>query len=400
MPSPAAREVIRRGAERVLNAPQDWLDELDRAVSAANPLLAESPEMAAASSRVNRAHLLHWASANVRAPGAPVPGYLGDEAAALTRDLVRRGLESYAFEGYRVGQNVSWRRWMEIVFELTDDPAVLREVLAVTSQSVSSFIDSTIARLSELIDTERAELTRGSNADRLRVATLLLEGAPIGRRRAEAQLGYRLDQHHTAAIVWSEQPDTAARALDEVVDAVGAAAGARPLNVLAGTATRWVWVAGRSGIDRAALSGAAAAHPEVRVAVGTTAAGVEGFRRSHLDALTTQRMLGRLHSPRQVASFDEVELVALVTVDPERADLFIRRTLGALAGAEPELREAVWMFIAAGHNASAAAERLYVHRNTLLRRLARAERLLPRPLADNGVHVAVALEILRWRGEN
>jgi DNA-binding PucR family transcriptional regulator len=50
-------------------------------------------------------------------------------------------------------------------------------------------------------------------------------------------------------------------------------------------------------------------------------------------------------------------------------------------------------------NASRAATRLYTHRNTLLRRLARADELLPHPLAECSVNVAVALNVLRWRGK-
>jgi DNA-binding PucR family transcriptional regulator len=38
-----------------------------------------------------------------------------------------------------------------------------------------------------------------------------------------------------------------------------------------------------------------------------------------------------------------------------------------------------------------------LHRNTLLRRLARADTLLPRPLLERSVQVAVALEAVRWR---
>ncbi len=49
---------------------------------------------------------------------------------------------------------------------------------------------------------------------------------------------------------------------------------------------------------------------------------------------------------------------------------------------------------------SRTAQRLYTHRNTVLRRLARADELLPRPLAENAVAVAAALEVLRWRGES
>lgn len=113
-PSPQVRELIRRGAEIALNAPSVWLDELDRAVSATNPLMAEDPELAAATSRTNRANLLHWAAANIRDPGAPVPANLGSEPLAIARDLVRRGMDQHALDGYRVGQNVAWRRWMQI----------------------------------------------------------------------------------------------------------------------------------------------------------------------------------------------------------------------------------------------------------------------------------------------
>ena len=45
-----------------------------------------------------------------------------------------------------------------------------------------------------------------------------------------------------------------------------------------------------------------------------------------------------------------------------------------------------------------AARALYTHRNTVLNRLRRAERLLPLPLAGNGVDVGAALEIAQWLG--
>jgi hypothetical protein len=35
--------------------------------------------------------------------------------------------------------------------------------------------------------------------------------------------------------------------------------------------------------------------------------------------------------------------------------------------------------------------------NTLLRQLTRADELLPRPLGENSVNVAVALDIVQWR---
>lgn len=87
-------------------------------------------------------------------------------------------------------------------------------------------------------------------------------------------------------------------------------------------------------------------------------------------------MLARLSSPHQVAAHDEVELVTLLTAVPESAEHFVRRVLGELESAKPKITKAVRVFIAAQCNVSHAADRLYVHRNTLLHRFARADRLL------------------------
>jgi DNA-binding PucR family transcriptional regulator len=73
-------------------------------------------------------------------------------------------------------------------------------------------------------------------------------------------------------------------------------------------------------------------------------------------------------------------------------------TLGDFESASPELHESVLTFINEQCNASRAAKRLHTHRNTLLRRLQSAQRLLPQPLDHTSIRVAVALEALLWRG--
>jgi DNA-binding PucR family transcriptional regulator len=202
---------------------------------------------------------------------------------------------------------------------------------------------------------------------------------------------------HTAAVIWSDEPGGNLARLDEAAEAVGHAAGApRVLSILASTATRWAWVAG--GVDTDALLRAVNTMPDVRIAIGPTANGVDGFRRSHFDAITTQQLMARLRSPQQIAMFTDVQLVALITADTDRAAEFVNYTLGDLESAGTELQDTVRTFVHEQCNASRAAKRLFTHRNTLLRRLARADELLPRPLAQSSVEVAVALDILRWRG--
>ena len=398
-PSPSVRELIRSGARIVLDPPADWLEELDEATLSGphRAEIAADPTLADAIRRATRSNLQFWASANIQRPGERVPANVGDVPIAAARDLVRRGLDESALDSYRAGQGVAVRRWIQICFTLTSDTDILRELLDLSCRSIATFVDDTIAAVTEVIAREREELTHGTHAERRATVSLLLDGAPIPRARAEQQLGYRLSGRHTAAIVWSDEPRGDLAALDRAAETVGRCAGEdRPLTVLASAASRWVWVHGRPDAQR--LREAATAEPAVRVALGTTGEGMDGFRRSHLDASTVQRMLARLASPQQVATYHEVELVALLTAEVESADQFVARVLGPLAAAGPETTEAVRAFIAAQCNASRAAERLYIHRNTLLRRLARADELLPRPLAEDVVTVGAALEVLRWRG--
>ena len=393
-PSPQVRELIRQCAQVVVNARPEWLDELDQAVLGANPAIASDPELAAAISRSNRSNLLFWGAANVHDPGAPVPANVTSEPIAVARELVRRGVDSYSLDAYRVGEGVAWRRLMDIAFELSSDPAALHEMLNVCSRSISEFIETTLGAIAAQIELERDELTRGSHAERRETVALLLDGAPIPRQRAESRLGYGLGGTHTAAVIWTDNPNGDLSQLDRAAEAFGRGGRVRPLTVSASTATRWVWAPGAPDVTTLA----SAAGSEVRIAIGSTGPGVDGFRRSHFDALTTQQMMARLRSPQQIAEYTDIELVALLTADADRAAVFVKRVLGDLETASPELRSAVRIFVREQCNVSRAAGKLFTHRNTLLRRLARADELLPRPLADNSLEVGVALDVLHWRG--
>ena len=87
-----------------------------------------------------------------------------------------------------------------------------------------------------------------------------------------------------------------------------------------------------------------------------------------------------------------------MTNDAEGAERFVREILGDLAYAPREVRETVLAFVEERGSVNRVAARQYSHRNTVLRRVARAEALLPRPLAENPVQVATALQVLRWTG--
>ncbi|WP_082951389.1 CdaR family transcriptional regulator [Mycobacterium sp. 852002-51057_SCH5723018] len=399
-PTERTRQLLGSMAGALVQDQDAWLADLtvESLKAAGMAATAADPVLRASSERAFKASFLHWATQNLRDPGARVDPALGSEVVHIARDLIRRGLEDNATAAYRAGQAQALRHMVNMAFTVTGDPDELRDLLDTIAWSISDFVETTTSRVMDMMRSERAEVLRGSQPELRETVALVLEGAPISRQRAEARLGYRLDQAHTALIGWTPEPDADLRGVDDVVETLGRSRRYRSLTVMPGAAMKWVWLPGTEDIDRKHLRSAVDPAGSVRVAVGGLAAGVEGFRRSHRDAVAAQRMVARLDSPQRVVFFDEVQLVELMTSDPESAQLFVRQTLGGLGQAPREVRETLLAFIEENGSVSRVAARQYAHRNTIMRRVARAEALLPRPLARNPVQVAAALQVLRWTG--
>ena len=398
--SPQAADLVRRVARVFLDEPADLMAEVHAAVSAAadEPLRSE-PMLAAEVVASTRANVLHWAASIARDPDGRVPANLTPEVLGIAREAFRRGIEQTVYTTYHAGQNVVWAYWMRTAFSLSSDPVVLRQTLEAGRRSVSAFVDDMVAALSEQLRRERAELARSSHARRFEVVSLILESAPITIGRASTRLGYDLRRRHTAAILWTDPrlPDQVA--LAQAAEALGPATRARQvLTVIASSSSVWAWLAAAADTDAGAITAATAQyHPAVRVAVGPIGAGMDGFRRSHFDAVATQRLMSR-RPDLLVARFADVQLVTLAVQDEQRSREFVARTLGRLADADRELRDTLCVYIGEQFSAARAARALYTHRNTVLNRLQRAERLLPFPLAGHGLEVGVALEIAQWLG--
>ena len=397
--SPQAADLIRQIAQVFLDEPADLMAELHAAVSAAadEPLRSE-PTLAAEVAASNRANVLHLAASMLKDPGGRVPANLTPEVLGIAREAFRRGIEQAVYTTYHAGQNAVWAYWMRTAFALSQDPAALRQALEAGSRSLAGFIDDTVAALSEQLRRERADLARGSHARRFEVVSLVLDSAPITTGRASTGLGYDLRRRHTAAVLWTDPRRPDQGALAQAAEALGPATRARQvLTVIASSSSVWAWLAAAADTDTDAITAATAAHPAVRVAVGPIGAGIDGFRRSHFDAVATQRLMSRRPDLR-VARFTDVQLVTLAIQDEQRAREFVVRTLGQLADADRELRDTLCVYIAEQFSAARAARALYTHRNTVLNRLQRAERLLPLPLAGHGLEIGVALEIAQWLG--
>lgn len=341
--------------------------------------------------------MLHWANANLQRPGEPVEPYVSADMVDTARELARRGLSELLMNVARSTQNAAWDLWMKMAFSLTQDPVVLEEFLKVSSRSISEFIDSNMRVVTQIILEEKNAQTHDDPVDKRSLVSRLLDGRDVDAEQFGRRLGYSLAQRHHACLIWSETPDAEIRPLEDMARALAQLTGTvAPLIVFAGPATLWAWSNAAKPLDLYLLQGVARQFPKIRAAIGSAGAGMNGFRRSHLEALTTQRVMGRLAGSPAVATIDQVRMVSLMTQDARAARQFVLSTLGRLATEPTVLQHSLHAFLANGCSITQTAEVLGTHRNTLLRRLERAQDLLPVPLADHRIQIAAALELVIW----
>jgi DNA-binding PucR family transcriptional regulator len=399
-PSQRVRDLIRTICEDLITRQEEILDALG-AASLSSPeykAIADDPVLAEADRRLNKANHKQWLMSNIRDPGLRVPIYASEETLTYARDVVLRGLTTDDLTSWRAAQRVGWRWWLDAVFQATHDLGDLRELIEVSANSMTTFVDDSIAALAAYIDDVRTELTGGAQLQRYATVELLLQGASIERPRAEAQLGYPLTGTHVAAIVWVDSDERASQLEPAAEQAMRACESAQRLTVVAGTAALWLWMPASKVPSVADVSARLKGLDSARIAFGRAARDIVGFRRSHMDAAAGQRLLARLRSNVQIVRYEDVQLVDLVSTDVALADQFIADTLGDLATGDPVLHQTTLCYVREGFNRSSTAEQLYTHRNTVDRRLARVDELLPKPLAQDPAGVVAALTLLSLKG--
>jgi DNA-binding PucR family transcriptional regulator len=396
-------EAMAHVAARLLEEGEALGEELDRTIFEASPELATDATIAAETIASTRANLGRWLGAMAAHPGEPVPGDLPPEALDLARSLVRRGIELASLtHAYRRGQNLAWRRWMDLAAEEIDDRDDLMRMLERSSELMFGYVDRVLEGVIEQVQREREELLGGALARRAETVRLVLDGAPLDPARASARLGYELGRRHTAFVVWEEAPAVEGALERTATSLARAAGGTRPLIVPGGASALWTWVGTAEELDPAALHAAMRdADEHVRAASGPARDGIAGFRRSHLAALSVQRLVAGNPAADPLTTFEEVEVVALAGHDEEQAAEFMSSLLGPLGADDAtaaRLRETVRVYLDEGGNAPRAAARLHTHRNTVLHRVARAEELLGHPVGERRLALALALELERRLG--
>ncbi|WP_423494652.1 helix-turn-helix domain-containing protein [Microbacterium esteraromaticum] len=395
LPSPAAAAMLRSICEHLLADADGFADAFAESTAMAqahgNAALLADASLLAEDRELLRADTVHWLTSNIQHPGRRVAPYVGPRSEAYIADLVSRGITPDYVAGWRAAMSIAWRRWLEVCVARCSDPALLVEVLDVSAHSLMQYALDSVAVLREV---NLAASMGNADAQTLAMLQLIVGGAPMTQSVAEERLGYRLGRKHIAVILWTDAPDHDG-ALDRAVAALRTAARSGAMLVArASVASRWIWLSGPDAPDRHQIEQAVSGAGVVRAALGKPGEGHEAFRSSHQDALATHVMLTRLESNRRFTAYSDVELIDSLTKDRAGAQRFVAKALGPLATADATLREAMLTYVQCGFNTTRAAAQLYLHRNTVERRVSRANELSIIKVEDNPTHVAAALLVL------
>lgn len=344
----------------------------------------DTPELSEALASGSRPSIL--AELVAMQEGARIPASCPDVDAEGARLAARFGVPlQTAIWVYRVGHRVQWQAWYRLVGKAVPDAALRVALHEAGSDFFFDYADTISAWVTEEYTDERDRLLRGHEQRRISVVRELLAGSEPD----PGPLDYPLTADHVGVVASGEEAPKAiadlARALDR-----------RQLTLHVEDDAWWGWLGcTHQSTGSTAKQAARLQLPHgVVIALGSEAHGVEGFRRTHKEALATHR-IARVRGPGMTA-YESVELEVIALEDPVRARAFVERELGEVAGAGTrpgKLRETLVAYFANGHNAAATAEALGVHEQTVGNRLAGAERLIGTAPAGRRAELELALRL-------
>ena len=392
---------------RIVELVSDIRDLIQRDIPTleSDPALTSLLDASVEENVVTVVHMLRHGivTAHVEAPTA---------ALEYARRLAQRGIPATALiRAYRVGQARFLRHCIDELLCQTPGDHVEGASTQWMVEHVSDTLDRVIEQVIAAYESARERWVYNRSAVLTTRVKSVLAGDNVDVKAAETALGYRLLQRHLGAILWVENTASAGddplERLGRMASALAVAAGSpqAPLFVPCEETSAWAWLAITPGavLRRDELQAVIRERElPVSLALGEPALGVEGFRRTHQQALRAQSVAlaaGPHHVP--VTYFIDVAPVAMMCADIESAREWVRETLGALAvdsERNTRLRETARVFLQTGGSYTSTADQLFLHRNTAQYRVQKAEELRGRPLREGRLDVELALLACHWLG--
>jgi DNA-binding PucR family transcriptional regulator len=323
-------------------------------------------------------------------------------ALRLAVTLARREVPlSTLVELFRVGQTVFFEMWLGSLAGHTADAALLSEALAWSYRRYYALIDAAMARAIEEHLRERQRWQSRALARRARVVQGILDGTVTDAVAAGRSLGHDLEAIQLAAVLSLAEPENVAILPDVARELAQRLGVPRALTVPGTATTLHAWIACPHPPDLHALA-QVELPPGVCAAVGSPGTGLRGFAASYREARWANQVALQSAPGPSLVTYGSVAALTLVRDDLERTRAFIRHELGGLA--EPDegagrLRTTLRVLLEEGLNASRAAERLSMHKNSVLYRLHRAEEVRGHAVTHRRFELELALRLLDAFGD-
>jgi hypothetical protein len=287
------------------------------------------------------------------------------------------------------------REWLSLLIA-----AALREhpdvgtVIPDLATAVTATMDAWIGAATDAIVDERRRVYL---AEHVRIRTAiesLVTAAPVDRAAVTKLLRIQLGGWHVSCAIGAPSGGVVERrALDGIQRIfTGIVGSERMLRYETSAGSVHLWVTAERPprvprIDDLRVPGS------LVVGIGEPHQGTDGFRRTYLEASDALRLAARLGDIRGI-SYGDAALAIVLTQDEERALWFIEHELRDLATDSSEMadmRNTLRTFFDTRMRIAPAAERLFLHRNTLINRLERIQNLLGHAVSERSAETQAAL---------
>ncbi|MUM35050.1 helix-turn-helix domain-containing protein [Mycolicibacterium sp. CBMA 361] len=300
------------------------------------------------------------------------------QALEHARRMAQRGIPANAVvRAYRLGHQEVLNFVLDEVGASKMDPRLSLEVFKYVQTISFGYIDWISQQVLTAYQGEYDRWVENRNSVRAqRVRDILGEsGGDIDELTEDVR--YPLRRIHVAAALW--YPDTGGG--DELVlmerfaNHLASALGAKdaPLFLSVDHLTAWVWIPVSASIETEVperICAFVATQPDAPwIASGNPLPGIDGFRRSHEQAV-------------------QARAVAVVSGGP----------LASNTENDERLRETLRVFLSTGSSFKAAADELHLHSNSIKYRVGRAIARRGRPIVNDRLEIEVALLLCHWFG--
>lgn len=335
-------------------------------------------------------------------------------AAEYALRLAQRDVPAHSLvRAYHMGQNQFIEACFAEVQRLECPPDLKLRVLHHISGVLYRYVDWISLYLLDMYEKEKAHWISARGNLRSSLIHKIVAGQPVATSDFEHATGYRLNQFHVGAVIWSTEtapePDEP-RHLERFAQRLAAdcSCSGPPIVTAIDRSTAWAWFPfghRPPAPDMESVREATARLAKrCRIALGRPARGIEGFRRTHEQAQSAKAValacVGR--APAAVSFGDQgVAIVSLLAKDMDSTRQWVRDVLGPLAHNDDnaaELRRTLHAFFSTGENYGKTAELLNVHRNTVKYRVSKVFDTPGITPESDRMDIALALQICHFLG--